>query len=361
MKFLSNKRAERSGLYPGLQGPRGSILIVCFFVLVLLTMFTITVGYTMRQKIQVLTRLDVRQKLRLIGEAGVQKAIYELLLFRKRRSSHDSLGQSWSRNGAGLRNVEVGDGLFSVYYSVDRPGVERPPSGGDIRYGLVDEERKININLVKSQEVLRRLFKGAGSLSDDEAAALVDSIRDWTDEDDDTSSAGAESRYYKGLSPGYIPRNGKLATLAELQWVKGMTPVILGKILPYITLDSSGKVNLNTASKTVLMALGIAEDTCDKILAYRNGRDKLEGTGDDKAFDSLSSVAQLVANESYLNDNGRSNLEAVVQSGVLTVKSQFFTAQVLARLKHRKQSLRVVAVFDEKGVVKRWEEKFAVT
>ena len=360
MKSLFNAGERNPDSRLGLQNPRGSILIVCFFVLVLLTMFTITVGYTMRQKFQVLSRLDARQKLRLIGDAGVQKAIYELLQYRERSSSYDALNQSWSRNESGFKEVEVGDGYFSVFYT---PGLARgtAPSQEDIeQYGLIDEERKININLVKSPEVLRRLFKEAGAMSENEAAALVDAIRDW--EDDDTSLLGAESRYYyKGLTPPYMPRKGKFATLSELRWVKGMKLEIYEKVRPYITLDSSGQVNLNTASKTVLVALGISPDLCDKIVNYRKGRDQLEGTADDQVFESLSSVAQLLANVDYLNDTERSNLDAVIQSGVLSVKSQSFTAQVFVRLKHKAQSLRIAAVFDDKGVVKRWEEAFAVS
>lgn len=361
MKFLLNKRRKTLDFSSSLQDPRGSILIVCFFVLVLLTMFTITVGYTMRQKIQVLSRLDTRQKLRLIGEAGVQKAVYELLKYKERQLPYDALNQSWSRNESGFKNIEVGDGLFSVYYSVETSRKKGLPAGEDKRYGLVDEERKININLIQSPDVLRRLFKKAGALDEDEAATVVDSIRDWEDEDDHTSSAGAESGHYKGLSPAYAPRNGKLVDLAELQWIKGMKPEILEKVRPYITLDSSGKVNLNTASKTVLMTIGISGDICDKILTYRNGRDQLEGTGDDKVFDDLATAVQLLANESYLNDNERTDLETVIQSGILTVRSQFFTAQVTAQLKHKTQSLRILAVFDQKGVIQRWEETFAVT
>ncbi len=361
MKFLLNSGERNPSLRPGLQNPRGSILIVCFFVLVLLTMFTITVGYTMRQKFQVLSRLDARQKLRLIGDAGVQKAIYELLQCRERSSSYDALNQGWSHNETEFKDIAVGDGLFSVYCAADFSQGKSLPQEQDKQYGLIDEERKINIITVKSPEILRRLFREVGAMSEDDAATLVGAMRDWEDEDDDTSSMGAESRYYKGLTPPYMPRNGKFATLSELLWVKGMKPEIYEKVRPYITLDSSGQVNLNTASKAVLVALGIFHDLCDKIVTYRKGRDQLEGTADDQVFDDLSSVAQLLANASYLNDNERSNLDAVIQSGVLSVKSQSFSAQVLAQLKHKAQSLRIAVVFDDKGVVKRWEEAFGVS
>ena len=339
----------------------GSILIVCFFVLILITMFTLTVGYAMRQKFQVLSRLDVRQKLRLIGDAGAQKAIYVLLKSREKPLPFDSLNQSWSLNEAAFKEVEVGDGFFSVFYDPEPSAEKSASTEGVHRYGLMDEERKVNINLIKSPEVPLKLFMAVASLAKEDAEGLVDSIRDWEDEDDDTFTYGAESRYYKGLSQGYLPRNGKIATLSELQWVKGWTPEIYQKIRPYVTLDSSGQVNLNTAPKPVLEALGLLPSLCDRIIGYRAGRDQVEGTSDDLAFDNLSTVAQLLANGSYLNDNDRSNFEAVAQTGVLTLKSRFFSAQVIARLEYKTQSLKISMVFDEKGVIKRWEELFVVS
>jgi len=345
----------------GLTARSGSILIVCFFVLVMLSMFTLTVGYTMRQKIQVLSRLDARQKLRLIGDAGVQKALYTLLCYRGHSFLHDFLGQSWSHNDAEFKEISVGDGQFSIFYEPAPPGEKALSPETPKRYGLVDEERKINVNLVKSPEVLRRLFKEVVGVEDDESSMLVDSIRDWQDEDNDTSTSGAEGRYYRDLTPPYVPRNGKLVTLAELQWVKGMKPEIYKKILPYITLDSSGQVNLNTASKPVLVALGFSPSLCDKIVAFRNGHDKLEGTGDDRFFPFLSAVVQSLANTSYLDDNAKLVLKTMIDSGAVTVRSQNFTAQVSARLKYGAQSLRVVAVFNDKGVIKRWEEVFVVS
>ncbi len=341
---------------------RGSILIVCIFVLVLIMMFTLSVGYAMRQKFQVLSRLDARQKLRLIGDAGVQKAIYGVLVSREKPLPFDTLNQSWSRNEADFKDVEVGDGSFSVFYDPEpAPGKLQVSGEGGRQFGVIDEERKININLIKRPEILLKLFANVASLTKDEAQGLVDSIRDWEDEDDDVSGLGAESRYYQGLSPAYLPRNGKIAALGELQWIKGMKPGIYQRIRPYVTLESSGLVNLNTASRPVLEALGFLPSVCDRLIAYRAGPDKVEGTADDQAFDALANVPQLLANVGYLNDNDRSNWESVVQTGMLTLKSRFFSAQVIARLGHKPQFLRVFAVFDETGVIKRWEETFGVS
>ena len=164
------------GAYRVFEKRSGSILIVCFFVLVMMSMFTLTVGYTLRQKFQVLSRLDARQKLRLVGEAGVQKAVCELLRYRDRSSVYDTLNQSWSQNEGEFKEIDVGDGQYSVFYEPESFSEKASSQGASKRYGLIDEDRKININLVNSPQVLRRLFKEVAGMGEDDSAALVDAI-----------------------------------------------------------------------------------------------------------------------------------------------------------------------------------------
>jgi len=338
----------------------GSILILVIFILVSMSLFSLAVGHAVRQKIQVISRLETRQKLRKIGESAVRKSIYVLLSHRQDNLPFDALTQPWSRGDAEFRAIKINGGEFSVFYSPELPynkiGVEEP----EFRYGLTDEERKININRIKSPDTLQRLFMKVGVGGNDQARALAEAILDWRDEDDDASLSGAESYYYKGLRPPYLPRNGDFKTLPELRYVKGMTAELYEKILPFITIESSGLINLNTATQPVLVAMGLDSAICDKIVAFREGRDQREGTEDDLAFEDLSSVPQVLANSGYLDDNETHSLEAAIQSGVFTVKSENFSARVLARMKYKKQALRVSAVFDDKGVIKHWEEEFVV-
>lgn len=95
---------------------------------------------------------------------------------------------------------------------------------------------------------------------------------DWIDSDDLTRSGGVETPYYRTLKPAYSARNGKLLTITELSLVKGITPELLGKLRPYLTIysDQSGSplstVNINTAPKEVLAAL---DDRIDDRMAER--------------------------------------------------------------------------------------------
>jgi len=337
---------------------RGSILILVFFVLVSMSLFTLSVGYAVRQKLQVISRLDTRQKLRKIGEAAVHKSVYELLQHKKKRPPFDALTQSWSRNEAAFRDVKIGDGEFTVFYPAEAASGKTSGEEPVFRYGLTDEERKININRVKSPDILQKLFLQTVIRGNDQARALAEAIMDWRDEDDDASISGAESYYYKGLSPAYLPRNAAFPTLQELRYVKGMTDEIYSKLLPYVTVQSSGLINLNTASRPVLVSSGLEPGLCDKILMFRAGRDRTEGTADDLFFEDLSSVSQTLANSGYLDDNEKNDLTEAVQSGIFTLSSKYFSVAAIARLAHKAQGLHVTAVFDDKGVIQHWEEEF---
>ena len=80
-----------------------------------------------------------------------------------------------------------------------------------------------NLNSLPYDSLWRYLayLKIPESEAKDLAAALVD----WRDDDDLTTDArGAESDYYRRLSPGYPARNAPILTWQELNYVRGMTP-----------------------------------------------------------------------------------------------------------------------------------------
>ncbi|MGZ8460845.1 MAG: general secretion pathway protein GspK, partial [Candidatus Deferrimicrobiaceae bacterium] len=77
----------------------------------------------------------------------------------------------------------------------------------------------------------------------------------------------------------YRPKNDLFDTIGELRLVRGVTKEVFEKLLPFVTVSSSGKVNINTAPKEVLMSLSAGTDlaevgaidgkTADEIIAYR--------------------------------------------------------------------------------------------
>jgi len=120
---------------------------------------------------------------------------------------------------------------------------------------VVDEGSKINLNRLvnnagvdeKLLAIFKRLLHNLG-LDGEIAGAVVD----WIDNDSD---GFYESSYYQSLQFPYSAKNGKLDSVEELKLVRFITPEVFNAIRPFVTVVNSGKININTASKNVLLSL----------------------------------------------------------------------------------------------------------
>jgi general secretion pathway protein K len=196
----------------------------------------------------------------LLAEGGTGAARIALRL-DARDNQYDTLDEIWSR--AALP-ITLGDGEVSV--------------------AIEDEERKIDLNRImlpngnapddRRLAVFQRLLE---ILEIDRAVA--DAVVDWLDNDEDPRVGGAESSYYLGLPNPYRAKNDLFDTVGELRLVRGVTDEIYEKLRPFVTVSSSGMVNINTAPKEVLMSLSAGTDlaeggaidakTADEIIEYR--------------------------------------------------------------------------------------------
>ena len=127
-------------------------------------------------------------------------------------------------------------------------------------------------------ETYRRLIE---SLDLDDG--LVETLADWMDSDGEPRLHGAEAAdYYRRLPRPYEPGNAPPASFEELGMVKGYTRDTLEKLRPYVTpYNRSGRVNINTAPKKVIMALDpdITPDMADGLITRRKSapfRDRSE-------------------------------------------------------------------------------------
>ena len=140
-----------------------------------------------------------------------------------------------------------------------------------------------------------RILTVAG-VPDEDQSELVDSFYDWVDDDSITvSSEGAESDYYEVLTPPYTCKNGPLDTVGELAYIKGFNrnggvllkggvwnpedhedrQISVSGIEHLFSLYGSGKINVNAASREVLLTVPCLEDAdgliVDTILEEREG------------------------------------------------------------------------------------------
>ena len=329
---------------------KGSSLILSLWVLFLLTIFVVTVGSTVRQKVTLVQRIEEKNKLRLIAEAGVKRAIAE---FKKEDlTNYDTLTDAWSNNSRLFQKISVSDGYFNICYDY----LDEKTEHWETRYGLIDEERKININQADIS-VLERFFRIVLGWDEMEAQDLAASIVDWRDSDSALSIplGSAEDSYYRNLFYSYESKDAQFEVLDEILLVKGMTQDIFEKIKDYITRYGDGRVNINTASKIVLLALGLNEDTVYKILSFRKGEDGLEATSDDNVFDNPSNIVVSLGQFYSLTSSEKTTL-AVLADQKLGTTSNYFTIRSLAQLEYGKNVMQVHCVVNREGKIFYWQE-----
>jgi len=239
---------------------KGIALLVTLLILVLIVALVHEVFRIGAQSAQ--TGAYGRDSIRcvLLAEGGTGAARI-VLRIDARDNQYDTLDEIWSR--AALP-ITLGDGEVSVT--------------------IEDEERKIDLNRLmlpngiapdeRRLAVFQRLLDTLGI-----DRAVADAVVDWLDSDENPRVGGAESSYYQGLPNPYRAKNDLFDTIGEVRLVRGVTAEIFEKLLPFVTVSSSGMVNINTAPKEVLMSLSAGTDlaeggaidskTADEIIAYR--------------------------------------------------------------------------------------------
>jgi type II secretory pathway component PulK len=313
-------------------------------------MFAIYLSYGIRQKLTLVYRLDDKDKLCFIAEAGVKKAISTLM--KEDLEDYAALSDGWSNNAAVFKEHIIGDGEFDV--SCDY--IDEISNTPYTRYGLVDEESKINVNKA-DQKILRQLFRIVLGFNKMEAQELAASIVDWQDGDGELSIpvGSAEDREYRRLHYSYEAKDAEYEVLEELLLVKGMDEDIFNKIRDYITIYGDGKVNINTASKTVLLALGLGGDVVYNIMHFRYGEDKIPGTPDDGAFTAHSTIAPQLSQFSPITESQLAQLTRVAEQNLITY-SRHFAIRSISRLNNRKGTARIICIVDGSGKILYWHE-----
>ena len=183
-----------------------------------------------------------------------------------------------------LANPETGNGTTATtpHDSLDQPwAMPLPPiplDGGFVTMAIVDEDRKIDVNLlydVKNRRldstwepIIERLLANVGV-----SIELLPVLEDWIDPDSVESPGGAESDYYLHLTPPYEPRNNLIPTIYDMRMLKGMDDATFIKLTHFFTALPVTKVNANTAPPEVLAALASdlenSPDLVKEIVATR--------------------------------------------------------------------------------------------
>ncbi len=334
---------------------RGSILVVVLWALFFLGALAVSIYALLAPQIGLAGRLKERTRLFYLAQAGAQKAM--AVLAEDKTKDSDGFNDEWANSEDAFKDMRLGEeGHVNVSYDfVDDDGKKKT------RYGLADEERKININKATG-EVLKQLIELTAQTTSQTASDIADSILDWVDEDSDPHANGAENGYYEGLAQGYSCKNAKFQILEELLLVKGMTQEIFSKVSAYLTVYGNGKVNLNTAGKYVLEALGMNGTLADKVIRFRRGNDGEEATPDDNIFKSVDSVVAALSNGIGLSAEETEQLNSVIASAIAGVRSDYFRGESSGTQKYGDDesasvTMKIVFVVDRKNNIRYWREQ----
>ncbi|OGP64900.1 MAG: hypothetical protein A3K22_00770 [Deltaproteobacteria bacterium RBG_16_42_7] len=139
-----------------------------------------------------------------------------------------------------------------------------------------DEQGKISLNTIvyKNGETNAEYYGAYLRLLENLKLenGLVDAVADWIDINDEPRPFGGETYdYYQRLSLAYAAKNSQLDSMEELLLIKGYSPMVYKKLAPLVTVYTDGRVNINTATKEVIMALhgDITEDMAQRVIDYR--------------------------------------------------------------------------------------------
>lgn len=272
------------------QNSGGQALIISVWVLLMLTVVVISVGHRVSFSLRLGAYQRDRLKASYLAKAGVTRAIREL---GNDTNSHDALNENWADDALDgesiFENITFGNANEFAAVNYTATGADNETIN---IYGVIDEERKININTA-SGDLLTALFTSVNLTSPQD---LANNTLIWRGNDTDDI-------YNKTL--GYACKGGNFTNPEELKLVKDINESGYESMKGLITVYGDGKININTAPAEILTVFyrsgtdagnySYADNLVNETVAYRNP-DGLWGSPDDKIFANQTDINDFLTN-----------------------------------------------------------------
>lgn len=273
----------------------GSALIVALWVLLILSLLVAGFAFDMYIEAGITSFYRKRLRSQYLAQAGMEYA--KLVLAQSFRAKEEIKDENMDEEEY-IRALNLARGLAIT-------GLSRDLGEGKFTLDIVPEQGRRNVNTI-SDEDWQEILDQAG-VPQEKWDELIACFRDWIDQDDEHRLNGAESDdpFYKRRN--YKCKNAPVDTVDELLLIKGFSPSLLyggpseyveGETLigiaGWLTVWGDGKVNVNTASREVLLTIpGLEEYDVTDILQGRLGFDGEAGTKDD-GFKTVDEVMALL-------------------------------------------------------------------
>ncbi len=249
-KQVRDDTPEVQGNITNYNNNKGVALVITLLVLTLLLTIILEFNLNMRVEARAAASFRDDMKAYYLARSGITFAIALLAEDEKTSPDHDSLDELWAQK---IPPLPAGDGFVSVE--------------------ITDESGKINVNKLAAEDEMHELMARFLEQFDLKGEEIANAIADWIDDDinDERSPGGAESSYYEGLEESYEAKNNRIYSLQELRLIKGIENDTYEKLRNFLTPYTEGDINVNTASKEVLMSItdAITGEIADAIISSR--------------------------------------------------------------------------------------------
>jgi len=328
---------------------KASVLILAVWTLMLLTTLAATIGLRVRSRMGVLKRIEERSRHHYLAEAGIKTAIASLRFDEKRYpQGQEASSKEYRYNNPDLfSSVQLEENVTQVGYEVDH---ER-------HFGVIDEERKINVNTV-DRITFVRLIEQVSVRPEEEIKSIVEAVVNWREIHSTELVGFASDEYYTNLPQPYPVKHAPFELIDELMLIKGMDKQLYEQLRPFVTTYGDGVVNINTAGREVLVALGLTPELADKFIGARRGLDGKDATEDDHIFRNAHDVTREVQELLTLEKDEIIAIDFLNAAGKIKTSSDYYAITSTARLEHVPTPLTIQCVYNlRNNVIEYWKEK----
>jgi general secretion pathway protein K len=324
---IRHRRSHRQQQYSYHRQQRGIALLTAITITTIAVTIAALLLYRQQYSIQLTGNLAHREQAYHYVDGMEQWA--RLILTRDRREgASDHLLEDWAQ-GKLLPPTPINGGEMSGFLedlqgrinlnnliakSTQTNQTNNANNNGNINNNSNSQNQNNPLNTDNNEDPLipkhanKYWFKTVQNLLNQQAlnASIAEILLDWLDKDQQaTGGNGAESDFYLTLERSYFAANNLMISPTSLRLLKPVDEKIYEKLIPHISaLPEKTSINVNTANKTVLLAVGFSDDAAQNILDQR----------EDNPLENPQEALQ------FMPENERKNITA----DAISVDSQYF-------------------------------------
>lgn len=203
-------------------GERGFALLIVLWAVVLLSLLATQLTAAGRTEVQLAGNLKAAAATEAAADGAIQEAAFHLL----------DPASRWAADGRD-RQVQV--------------------PGARVALRIDNEAGKVNPNL--AEPPLLQALMGHLGADQRSAESIADAIADWRYPDAQPRPHGAKAPQYRAAGLDYGPPGTPFSSLDELGAVLGMTPALLDRMRPYLSVLTDAAPDPAAAAPPVLQAI----------------------------------------------------------------------------------------------------------